>query len=64
MIRDYLTGFWLSTYLTSCNDQRLVPGMITSRLKMHDFHLSKQQADNQMAGKSLLHMQTLGYRGK
>ena len=31
---------------------------------MHDFRLSSRQADNPLAGKSLLHMQTLGYHGK
>ena len=29
--------------------------------KMHDFQLSSWQADNQLVGKSLSHMQTLGY---
>ena len=32
--------------------------------KMHDVRLSSGQTDNQLAGKSLPHMQTLGYRGK
>ena len=35
-----------------------------SPLKIHDFGLSSRQADNQLAGKSLSHMQTLGYQGK
>ena len=35
-----------------------------SLFKIHDFRLSSRQADNQLAGKSLLHMQTLGYQGK
>ena len=56
-------------HLTSSNDQRYVPGMITwhdnlSPFKIHDFRLSSRQADNQLAGKSLSHMQTLGYHGK
>ena len=51
-------------HLTLSNDQRLVQGMITSLFKMHDFWLSLRQADNQLEGKSLSHMQTLGYHGK
>ena len=51
-------------HLTSSNDQHLVPGMITSPFKMHFFRLSSRQADNQLAGKSLLHIQLLGYRDK
>ena len=35
-----------------------------SPFKMHDFRLSSRLADNQLAGKSLSHMQTLGYHGK
>ena len=35
-----------------------------SLFKMHDFWLSPRQADNQLTRKSLLHMQTLGYRRK
>ena len=35
-----------------------------SLFKMHDFRLSSKQADNQLAAKSLFHMQTLGYRLK
>ena len=48
----------------SSNDQRYVPGMITSLRSKYDFRLSSWQADNQLAGKSILHMQTLGYHGK
>ena len=43
----------------SSNDQRIKPALF----KMNDFPLS-QQADNQLAGKSLTHMQILGYRCK
>ena len=32
--------------------------------KIDKFRLPSRQADNQLAGKSLSHMQTLGYRGK
>ena len=35
-----------------------------SPFKIHDFRVSSRQADNQLAGKSLSHMQTLGYRDK
>ena len=35
-----------------------------SPFKIHDFRLSSRQADNQLAGKSLSHMQTFGYHGK
>ena len=35
-----------------------------SPFKMQDFRLSSRQADNQLAGKCLLHMQNLGYHGK
>ena len=35
-----------------------------SPFKIHDFRLSSRQADNQLAGNSLTHMQTLGYHGK
>ena len=35
-----------------------------SPFKTHDFRLSSWQADNQLAGRSLSHMQTLGYHGK
>ena len=35
-----------------------------SPFKIHDFRLSSRQADNQLEGKSLSHMQTLGYHGK
>ena len=35
-----------------------------SPFKIHDFRLSSRQADNQLAGKSLSHFQTLGYHGK
>ena len=35
-----------------------------SSFKIHDIRLSSRQADNQLAGKSLSHMQTLGYQGK
>ena len=31
---------------------------------MHDFQLSSRQADSQLAGKSLSHMQTLDYHDK
>ena len=34
--------------------------MIISPFKIHDFRLSAQWADDQLVGKSLLHMQTLG----
>ena len=51
-------------HLTSSNEQRYVPGMITSLPSKYDFWLSSRQADNHLAGKSLSHMQTLGYRGK
>ena len=50
--------------LTSSNDQSLVPGMITSPFKMDEFWLSSWQAKNQLAEKSLSHIQTLGYHGK
>ena len=53
-----------SLHLTSSSDQRYVPGMIASPFKMHDFRLSSPQANNQLAGKSLSHMQTFGYYGK
>ena len=35
-----------------------------SLFKIHDFRLSSLQADNQLAGKSLSHMQTFGYHDK
>ena len=35
-----------------------------SPFKIHDFQLSSRQADNQLVGKILLHMQTLGYQNK
>ena len=35
-----------------------------SPLKIHDFRLLSRRADNQLAGKSLSHMQSLGYRDK
>ena len=35
-----------------------------SLFKKHDSRLSSWQADNQLVGKCLAHMQTLGYRGK
>ena len=35
-----------------------------SPFKMHDFWLSAWQADNQLAGESLMYMQTMGYCSK
>ena len=35
-----------------------------SPFKIHDFPLSSWQADNQLAGNSVSHMQTLGYHSK
>ena len=35
-----------------------------SPFKIHDFRVLSRQADNQLAGKSLSCMQTLGYHGK
>ena len=35
-----------------------------SPFKIHDFRLSSRRADNQLAGKGLSHMETLGYCGK
>ena len=51
-------------HLTSSYDQRYVPGMITSLRSKYMARLSSRWADNQLAAKSLSHMQTLGYHCK
>ena len=51
-------------HLPSSNDHAGHDNLSPFKIHVHDFRLSSWQADNQLAGKSLSHMQTLGYRGK
>ena len=67
---QYLTGLKMFQEGTFFHQDKynlwdyLNPSRDLSPFKIHDFRLSSWQADNQLLGKCLSHMQTLGYCGK
>ena len=51
-------------HLTSSSEQRLEPGTVQTTLFAVISQERARRAANQLAGKSLSHMQSLGYQGK